>query len=519
MGTSPDIGGRTGLGRPLVPEYQELEATAQTQVARQSLGIVSDTIDILFTELGGNIWQYDANATKPQLPIYIAASVNAPEEKEDPEIAKEYENLVSKLPLNLSNELSRERKKPLDQRNPRFVVFDNLLRFAAKALVWFKNVSKITPKSYREQISKFKMFPFGMLQGWIDVAELTLRELELLSKNNPIDQTIYHDNTKVLQPFIEGLKEASQLAGTEFQTKIQNMRLLADMTWQHYESQEMGNVLSISVSHIHHLLTLLASISYEDEAPALLTLGIALDLSTTESELSGWIKKSYTKTFRTIFSINPHHNEIDHRLLLAMASFTALFFSSCVTEASGMATFQRQTKKDHTEALQSFAFTLASGLISHSQVLPQLLSETLIIVEPSAETFPILTTTLELIAMNVLINAGARGDKTIKSAYPLILGMKKPLYHAMHQLKKQMAGKPINAELANAIRQAIMALKQSNESGYLEAIGTAIKPLEESLQNVQIDSEEITIYAKEFLYWLHLSIEKINFSHMTTRVA
>ncbi len=170
MGTSPDVGGRFGLGRPQELNYHELETTAQVVMTKAEMGIVPNTLDVPFMQLGGNPWKYQASPSKPEIPVDVLTTVSYPEQAMSSKIEQEqYERLLKELPFKLGKDLDEENRKPLHERHEEFVVFEFILRYAARALAWINKVEVLTPEAFEDGTQKNRGFPFTAFEEWLHV--------------------------------------------------------------------------------------------------------------------------------------------------------------------------------------------------------------------------------------------------------------------------------------------------------------------------------------------------------------
>ncbi len=135
MGTVSS-GGPGTPGAPAYQDFHEMTTNAAAQNARLSMGIAANTIDLVFTQLGGNIWRYDASSENPLLPMHKDVQVHfSNAQKADTALEEHnYKSLVLQLPPAIRQNLMLELKKPLDDRDAGYMALDTMLKFMASSL-------------------------------------------------------------------------------------------------------------------------------------------------------------------------------------------------------------------------------------------------------------------------------------------------------------------------------------------------------------------------------------------------
>lgn len=134
--TIPSTGLSSNIGGPQQPTQTEIEATAWTMVNRSALGLVKDTIEVPFSQLGGNVWKYSSDASRPSLKHTgsIRTSTTNEEAKPDDTWKSNFQSLVNRLPPQLRSRLIHEMSQPFEMRDQDFAVFENLLLMSAKGM-------------------------------------------------------------------------------------------------------------------------------------------------------------------------------------------------------------------------------------------------------------------------------------------------------------------------------------------------------------------------------------------------
>lgn len=150
--TIPDVGGKTGAGRPPDPMPHEIEQTAAMQVLRWDVGIMPNTLEVMFYDLGGNVWKYLSHSSKPALPLYIGKIITNPENEPmtSPLERNAYTKLFNGLSLKVKERMRQQKGLAREDQDPLCLVLEKVLHFASRALVWLNEVSKINAESYAE---------------------------------------------------------------------------------------------------------------------------------------------------------------------------------------------------------------------------------------------------------------------------------------------------------------------------------------------------------------------------------
>jgi|GEM_PF-3254316 len=96
-------GNSPGLQRP---ELNQLQQTATDQAVKQGMMLVKDTLEIPLSQLGGNLWKYQAGADRPMLPMYLQQAMGK-KDKDVSQWPKIFEDLKNQLPEGLRGAIDR----------------------------------------------------------------------------------------------------------------------------------------------------------------------------------------------------------------------------------------------------------------------------------------------------------------------------------------------------------------------------------------------------------------------------
>ena len=317
---SPDIGGsRLGLGKPLQPDYRELETTAQMEYTKAGLSIVPNTLDVPFEELGGNLWDYKAPSSKPEMPLNVLTGISYPDAAISSKAElKQYNRLKEELPVKLGMELTRQNRKPMEERDSEFVIFERILKFTARALAWLEDISEIDPEAYVENNSKNTLLPILALSGWITTAEQLVEEMTYLSSIANLEGSMpsLKENIEMIMPCILEGKEVLKADHLTQTRALQSLKVRAFALQKSFTQQRLSNALSISESLIEALLPVVMVLSKEHASPAFFHLYLGVEgLKVTDDEKMG---KSMQSILQTVSQVNGDIPESEQRLTASL---------------------------------------------------------------------------------------------------------------------------------------------------------------------------------------------------------
>ncbi len=130
------------IGGPRERGPRELEATAFVSLNKAALAIVADSIEISFTKFGGNLWKYEASASRPTLaPLMNARVESSLTSVEDKSWEAFYDQIVKNLPSEIAARMIKEKEKAKEDRNVSYVALEEVLVGASKILSWIHAAS------------------------------------------------------------------------------------------------------------------------------------------------------------------------------------------------------------------------------------------------------------------------------------------------------------------------------------------------------------------------------------------
>lgn len=136
------------LGSTPYPSIREQETTAFVQVNRERLGIIQDSLEVVFTQFGGNIWKYETSADNPVLaPLVTVRGSQSKDSDQEGMWQAWFDNLLEQVPRDTKIKYLRDLQLPPENRNPAYGALGNALTGIAKFLTWMETTQpdNLTP--------------------------------------------------------------------------------------------------------------------------------------------------------------------------------------------------------------------------------------------------------------------------------------------------------------------------------------------------------------------------------------
>lgn len=149
--------GGTGMGDDVgnlnQPSIFELETQGAVEISKARLGIVQDTLEISFTQLGKNdLWQYKASSNRPTLAPLISTRMETGHVDESDLTWKGIQDeILKKLPADVQVRYARDNEKPLAERSTAFIALGEAIKMLAKLLSQFGRLETIETLSTRAE--------------------------------------------------------------------------------------------------------------------------------------------------------------------------------------------------------------------------------------------------------------------------------------------------------------------------------------------------------------------------------
>jgi len=135
MPGSPGIG--DDVGTSPYPTITEREMTAFVAVNKSILAIVPDSIELVFTKFGGNVWKYQSAASRPTMAPLMTVRDTSASKGDYAGIWTEFlEALKNLMASDLQAKLEADALKPREDRDPSLVALGEVLKGAATFLAF-----------------------------------------------------------------------------------------------------------------------------------------------------------------------------------------------------------------------------------------------------------------------------------------------------------------------------------------------------------------------------------------------
>lgn len=511
MGSSPDVGGRHGLGKPLMPEPYEIETRAETVVAKAGLSMISNTLDIPFSQLGGLLGRKPAESSKPTLQQFVLRNVVHPD-REGPSILekKYFEQLTKGISLKLFLALKEESKKPVEERDPRFDIFQRILRFAAKALSWLDEIKQIEPDQREERTKKNKYSPYILLVKWIKVAKnlgLQLQREQGDFKEINLSDTIFIDNIQLIKNLLKkamGIIEAKDKSQLDaLKDALQSTEILSSR----YKKGELPNLLKIVANLMESFLSILSCLSFRGGSSLILPVHFLHKFfSSGEKPEDRFIGTREETLFSLIHQRYPNWLESQKQTFKNLSEFFLIVEASTILQAAGVETSPNHLTgnlREEQNALKILSFNLASTLITESKVFQNLLSHLmreLGIEEIDAKLSGNLS---PLILSLFFAYSTQKSQKSLPKISPFLEGLKVEMLENLKNIREEIdsgALKGVPSKFSIAISQAILSLERGDEKAFFEAARLALSEIKLTEDGL-IDEGVITL--SHLLAFLH----------------
>ena len=408
--TIPGSGVGRDIGGPQVPLQNEIDASAWTQVNKQALGIVPNSIDQPFQQinprynwgyLGG--FGYRTAAENPLLdhPLEVQRRAESESQSQGNTWKENYQELVNQLPPELLDRFNAESEKPFDNRALNFISLDYLFQITAKVLSQAESTSKPTsPESLEALRTDVNLsLPFGALKGAVSNSqEIVASSTQLLAQqgaNNPYFDGLNNSLNQMQGPLNTLTKVTNALTGNEpgqvspqianaSSKAAQQLATLGDQL----EQVSTGPDLQLLLPTIRSLEAVATALSLDNTASASLFLGFYMaseGLFSSQSSLglfdSGLETVSGNLNQWLTASLIPPDNKAGADLLsmattLSLAIFTGI---GTLTAQSGLGIYPNARDPRDIENARSFGLEIALQMAASSGLLKAFYNEAIAI--------------------------------------------------------------------------------------------------------------------------------------------
>jgi hypothetical protein len=311
---APGIGG----GGPTQPiNIRETESQAFVEVTKKYvLSMVLDTLAevIPFTQREyDEVFKYRSESDKPTLHALLFLRLGAPE----PYIITEerwhpvYQELFDSLPDHVKDWMAFEMNKSFTDRDPSYVLVNNLLTMTAKALAWLAIANQpIQPNSPAEQNYLDNVaLPYIALRSIVNQTETVLHTaqswLSSVGANYPAYDSLINYLSQVGTSLrkLETLRAEIESGNTSPEIRQKLVETAFEIDRLNTQYQTSGNDLRILGTHLEALAAVTAAWALSSGSPSLLlgitiaSIGLASDVSTT-----GFLGNGYTSTMDSLLN-------------------------------------------------------------------------------------------------------------------------------------------------------------------------------------------------------------------------
>lgn len=489
MGIAPDVGGRVGLGKPLEPDYFELQTSAQTAVLKEGLALVPNSLDVSFAQLGGNVWKYQTTPSHPQIPMFVLSALVRADNAEPSPLEEEHlQQILGKLSLKIKERLKENQQKPAEERDPFWVVVDQILRFMAKTFAFFDGLSQVTPELYQEGNYRHQLYLDKVLANWISLAE----ECFSISTHHLADKQI-----------IEKLIKAAIEAQTKNRSALQNL-LGQTLEFSHLLEQKKVSASAMT----HSLVQALVPIAYGCVASSpLLTMAIQC------MEHSEFKKPGLDLLLCQLGEAFSEQREIAKEIE-TFTKLLSLALSGVIIEGTGLKNNQYTLViLDKLDTAGAWAYQLSTGFISATGAFPSFIQawtrELLPKESMNAEV-------LDLVVSQLILLAALRENPHLKGITPLLRGMRDALKQSLESIKEG----PLLAQNLQALAmQAYLSIKKGNAAAYIKALDHATESVRLRRTDLQVETDGLIYAVVSLIEASHRLIRQVQVATMMNQSA
>jgi hypothetical protein len=515
------VGGNTG--GPLVPTQRDIETTAWTQVNKQALGIVPDSIEKSFHDLsprytfgylGG--FGYRSTAGNPLLdhPLEsIRYTRPSPAEVSDG-WRTSYEHLTQQLPPEIAARLLKERNLPFENRNLSFVALDNVLVSASKVLTQAQSLGGSQELGALEEMRTTLniMLPFAALKGSISTGSEVLTEAhQFLSDQGPNYR--YFDGFNNLSSQLNkaiGLMQRvdgslgetvnGQLPLSAMQDAAKAATVLGSISSQ-LEKISLGDDLQMLLPTVRAMESVATSLALPNTTSAPLFLALSwgsLGLFHSDSPL-GTLGIPFETLMNaisqgTVAGIMPANNKAGNELLTMMLTLSATTWIGLASLAvdTGLGLYPSKSAQE-VEAARFFAFETALHFVTNSNILETFYKEAIAISGGNPEAQNEGSVLLAQFSHLTIMLAGALAGK--QSALRLIENEADALQQGAQVAENIEARRESEqtTDAAISIKLLSLALQSHDYEGFSDAYGNFLNGLGVSQEDL---NKDLTLISK-----------------------
>lgn len=514
--TGSGVGGN--IGGPMQPTQRDIETTAWTMVNKAALGIMPDTLEVPFSQLGGNVWKYQSDANRPTLKPLATFRMTAPDELvPDDSWKSSFDALVGKLHPQLKNRLLANMGKPFSARSMNYSVFENVLTMTAKGLAWLQKAQEpLDPESPAwERTEHNQALPGKALRGIVGHARTMLMGtkafLNYVGPNHPHYEALNHfaNQGADVQGELNRVLEQIQNEEQPDPQVLNNLANKATFLSNRFNSIAHGQDMQMMGPLFEAMAAVANALSVTPTSPSLF---FGLKLATTglfsKESQAGLLGAQFETLMKALTkgSLSTLMNKVSHAkqmmlmmMLLGMTS-GASTLAALISEF-GAGRFPSEGDGEEAEG-HVFTFQLLLQLLAKSGLLNlvcKILTETTGANEKAQE---MMTSIMELTTLLLMALSGTKGQP--KEAGILLEGIKTHLGEHIDKIEKFVLSLILegieNSATAKglnvALKQAKIALETENFEALVGSCGNALDLLGTTPDLLLKDLRELKEFAK-----------------------
>lgn len=508
--SSSGIGDSVGAPPQLSPE--QLAKTAATMLAKTTMHLVADTIDLNFFLLDEGVRKYQSPANTPLLsaPKLTVRMATTSEDQVDQRWQQVYENLVQNLPKEVAQLLTISLQLPPAQRGANLVVLDNLLQSTAQTLTWLGGASQVLdPESLAGvRAEENTLSPYVALGGSLQTSNVLLKStLDMLSMLGP-NYTHFNTISSYMSEFSQIATSMATAANIlrqpenleagqrQFATLATDMANLASR----FDSLASGSDLQLLSSLLHASAVINAAIGLESmgSAPLLMSLFMAnlafSDPKSDTSAVGGHLLASMQALSASMLEAFVHQDDTASKLMLENVINTAL--TAAVLYGAHyyqQEPIQGSDSQPEVRAERSFAYSLNLLLLDKMGLISGTAEQLVATSRLDARSEEHATIWLST-AMTLFLILSAAKPHDPASVEPLIHDHKETLVKGFDQMAAFVSEGLQNGSIRGNnwehsqvyIQQALIALSHDDSASVLDALDSILQ-LNGSNLNLLVD--------------------------------
>lgn len=512
------VGGN--IGGPQQYSPAEIENTAATLNLRAAVGMLPDTLQVPFSQLGGNVWKYQSDASKPALPaLGLSRTAVGSEETEDQSWKPIFDDLIKRLPPSLKARFLAEAGKPFEVRNPNFMQLGNALTLLAKTMIAFEYVNRpLNPQSADfERMQQNLALPGKALRGAAGHSKSILHGatafLNKMGPNLPDHDSLrnFAQQGEEVQKQLEELY--NQLRDPEAphpeQADIAALAAKAEMLSHDFTKIFRGKDLQILDPMLQAMAAVAQALSLSPASPSLFlglkmaTLGLFSSDSKTgivgaEMEM---IIKAITGGLGAAILNKLDPAKLRMLLMLLLGSTAGAAVLASLLAEFGIGRFPAQNEGEQ-KAGQVFGFTLILKLFSSTGIIKTLYQAFAQACGADGKSQEALAGIMEPISLLLMALSGVKGKP--ENALPILESIEEHLIKQFDNVEQILSNalaegtlKKENIQaLSIALLQSTLSLKKGQWEGFLSACAIVLEEIHSSPDLLMEDLDEVREAAK-----------------------